>query len=367
MKVLHLSSALSWRGGEQQIAYLIEELKEKDITNIIFCPEHTPLESHAKSRGFETMTYKKKNLNPSVAKKLKAACIQYDIEVIHLHDSHAHTYGVMAHSLYGNKVPMILSRRVDFPIKRNFLSKWKYNHKGIVKILCVSRAIQKILEPDIKDQNKLEVVYSGIDPERIKNPMGKFRKEYGIQDDELIIANIASIAPHKDYFTFVRTIKALKDKWVNTIAPFPKVFIIGGDGGEESSIAEYIKQNDLSTDIIMTGFREDIGTIIGEIDVLLVTSKEEGLCTTILDAFTAEVPVVATTAGGIPEIILHLQTGLLAPIKDYQKLSFWILKVLEDQNLKERILRKAGEYVLEFHKQKMAIETMKYYSSSLRK
>ena len=125
MNVLHVSSALSWRGGEQQITYLLEELKNLGIANQIFCPVDTPLAKIASQNGFKIHPYIKKNLNPRIAKKLKNICIQEKIELIHLHDSHSHTYGVMAASLYHLRIPMILGRRVDFPIKRSVFSKWK--------------------------------------------------------------------------------------------------------------------------------------------------------------------------------------------------------------------------------------------------
>lgn len=365
MKVLHVSSALSWRGGEQQISYLLKELNALGVVNQIFCPQETPLSEVASQDGFEVHTYKKKNLDPRIAKKLKHLCIDEKIELIHLHDSHSHTYGVMAASLYGLKIPMILSRRVDFPIKRSIFSKWKYNHPAIKKILCVSRAIQKILARNVRDKSKLEVVYSGVDLSRIKAASGILHTEYGLHSNHPVIGNIASIAPHKDYYTFVEVVHKLKTK--NTIVPFPKFLIIGGDGGEQSRIKKKIGSLGLEHDIILTGFREDIPSVLSELDVMLVTSKEEGLCTSVIDAFCAGVPVVATAAGGIPELVLHLQTGLLAPIKDVDKLVYWIEKILSDPLLQDRIVRKAKLHATHFGKSKMGSDTFKHYSSSLLK
>ncbi len=365
MKVLHVSSALTWRGGEQQIAYLLQELKALGVINQIFCPHETPLAEMANQNSFKFHTYKKNNLDPRISKRLKLLCIQEQIDLIHLHDSHSHTYGVMAASLYGLQIPMILSRRVDFPIKGSIFSKWKYNHPSIKKILCVSRAIKKILARDVRDTSKLEIVYSGVDLSRIKRRSEILHTEYSLLPNQLIIGNIASIAPHKDYFTFVNVVHKLKSK--NTIDPFPKFFIIGGDGGEQFAIKKKIETLGLEHDIILTGFRNDIPAIVSDLDVMLVTSKEEGLCTSIIDAFGAGVPVVATAAGGIPELVLHLQTGLLAPVKDVDKLVHWVEKILSDNQLKARIVKKAKMHATQFSQTKMASDTYKYYSSSLLK
>ena len=365
MKVMHISSAPSWRGGEQQIVYLLEELQKLEVENVVFCPQHTPLSDKTKNLNIQVYTYKKRNLDPRVAKRLMKIAEDEQVDLIHMHDSHSHTYGVMAASLFNCPTPMILSRRVDFPVKRSIFSKWKYNHPRIKKILCVSRAILKILLPDIKEKQKLEVVYSGVNLDRIKPASGKLRLEFEIPNEKLIIGNVASIAPHKDYLTFVETVRKLKSS--NAIQPFPKFLIIGGDGGQQKLITNKIHQYGLHDDIILTGFRNDIPEILGELDLMLVTSKEEGLCTSIIDAFKARVPVVATAAGGIPELVLHLQTGLLAPIRDAEKLVYWITKLLNDDALRERMVRKAYVHADLFDKAVMARNTLEFYSSSLPK
>ena len=71
----------------------------------------------------------------------------------------------------------------------------------------------------------------------------------------------------------------------------------------------------------MTGFRKDIPKILPELDIFLFSSKTEGLGTSLLDAFACQVPVVATNAGGVPELIIHEKTGLLSPTKDPQSLA----------------------------------------------
>lgn len=100
-------------------------------------------------------------------------------------------------------------------------------------------------------------------------------------------------------------------------------------------------------------------------DVLLFTSKEEGLGTTILDAFACKVPVVATAAGGIPEIITNEKTGLLAPVGDAQTLAHYVEKILADRNLREQLIENAWQKVKYFSKENMAKKTLEVYQSLL--
>ena len=96
-------------------------------------------------------------------------------------------------------------------------------------------------------------------------------------------------------------------------------------------------------------------------DIFLMTSKTEGLGTTLLDAMAANVPIVATEAGGIPEIIKHNQTGLIAPVKDAAKLAENVLLLIENTELKNKLVENAFQFVKQFSKESMANKTMEIY------
>ncbi len=350
LKILHVSSAKTWRGGEQQISYLFEGLNKKGIDQAIFCIENSELATHAQKKNWPVFTYhKKSSINPSVAKRLKKVCSENGFSIVHLHDSHAHTFGVMSQALFGLKLPMVLHRRVDFPISKSFLSKWKYNHSSIKKIICVSGEIKNILSRDIENTSKISVVHSGIDLERFQTDASQIlRHEYQIPTDHFIVANIASIAPHKDYFTFVNTAEILIEKNQSI-----KFLIIGGDGGEKEAIVNYIARKKLQSYFVLTGFRKDMSKIIKEIDLLLFTSKTEGLGTSILDCLCAGVPIVATKAGGIPEMITHNKNGILASVGDSQALANGVLNLINDKALRDRYALAGQSTAKQFSKENM--------------
>ena len=362
MRTLHVSSAITWRGGEQQIAYLLDTLALKGHQQWVLCVKDSKMEAYCIKNKIPHYHYKKiASVNPLIGKKIDILAETLKIDLVHLHDSHAHTYACIAVSLFKMDVPVILSRRVDFPIRRNPLSKWKYNHPSIKKIICVSTFIQKVMTPDIKDPSKLTVVRSGVDLNRFKNSRKiSLHEEYKISKDKLIIANVAAIAPHKDYFTFVNT-AALIAKNYNEV----HFLIIGGDGGEEDDIKNLITQKGLENKITLTGFREDITDILPSIDILLLTSKTEGLGTSILDAQLCEVPVVATSAGGIPEIIEHEVNGLLGPPGNPAKLAVQLERLIISNSHRKALARNAKESVKCFSKETMTEQTIKIYKAVL--
>jgi glycosyltransferase involved in cell wall biosynthesis len=139
------------------------------------------------------------------------------------------------------------------------------------------------------------------------------------------------------------------------------LFFIIGEGAEREKIEMCIAQKSLQHKIILTGFRIDVADILPEVDLLLITSETEGLGTSILDAFACSVPVVATAAGGIPEIVIHQQTGLLADVRDGAGLAQNVLEVLNNQVLRNKLVAGALLHLNEFTKEYTATKTLREY------
>lgn len=358
MKVLHLSSERTWRGGEQQLAYLLEESKKHGIETFVASKKGSAFSEYCRKNNQPFVEVGFKNeLDVFTAIKIKNICKEQSIDFVHIHSSHSHAMAVQS-VMFGNKIPLVLSRKVDFPIKNNVFSKWKFNHSSIKKIICVSNAIKQIILPDLKNKNLCEVVYDGIDLDRFHYQKGKnvLRDEFGVAKNKTIVANISAIAPHKHYFTFVDTAeKVLREN------PDFHFFIIG-DGPLRNEIEVYIKKKKLTQEITFTGFRKDIPDIFPDIDLFLMTSETEGLGSTLLDAAAHKTPIVSTNAGGIPEVIQHRTSGLLADVYDSNTLAKFVLELSTDKSLQEQLTEANYKNLTSrFTKEIMAQQTFKIY------
>lgn len=362
MRVLHLSSERSWRGGEQQIAYLIEESSRLGVETFIACRRGSAFEKYCEEQKIQHVAlpfFSEFDLYTSF--EIKSLCKKLNVDLLHIHSSHSHGLAVWAH-LLGNNTDMILHRRVDFPVKNNFLSRYKYNYPAIKKIICVSDKIKAIVSQSLLKPEKCVTIYSGIDLTKFRYSRGnKLKTEFGIPAGTKLIANVSAIAPHKDYRTFVDTAEAVTKKRQDVI------FLIIGDGPCREEISAYIKSKNLECKVVLTGFRTDIPEILPELDIFLITSKTEGLGTTILDAFACNVPVVATAGGGIPELIKDGETGFLAPVGKAAILAEKIFNVLENENLRDLIVSNARKKVTEFSKEHTAQQTIHVYKELLAK
>jgi len=328
------------------------------VDQVVMCPTQSKLSSFCEKNNIRQSLFNKTSgINFSAALRLKKMCTAMEKPIIHAHDSHAHAIAFLSSFFFNNKIPQVVSRRVDFPVHSNFLSRKKYNCPNIKRILCVSDKIREIIEPALINKSVLRVVYSGIDPDRFTDCTDKklLRNYFNIPDDYAIVGNVAALAPHKDYFTFVDTAERVLKEKTNV------VFLIIGQGDEKQKIAEYIFEKGLQKSVLFTGFRTDIPDILPELDVFLITSETEGLGTSILDAHACGVPVVATRAGGIPEIVTDKKTGLLADVKDPDELAANVLSLLNDKKSGQALAENAKKEICNFTRQETARKTMVEY------
>lgn len=359
--VLHLSSPISWRGGEQQLFYLYKELDKLGVKQFLFASENGALIRRFEIEALPVFTFKKSfSLNPMTARKLARLAKHLKVNLVHAHDSHAHSMAVMASSLFGMKQPIILHRRVDFKPKKSPLKLWKYNHPAIAKIICISEKIKLGLSDLIQDDKKLTTIHSCVDPQRFQNKStGILRKELGLSTNTPLVANIAALTPEKDYPTWLKAASIILKKR-------PDCHFTAFGAGEEylnklNKLAQDLK---ITSQIHFMGHRTDLAELMSDIDVLMFTSKKEGLGTSILDAFCCDIPVVATKTGGIPELIQHGQTGLLAEIGASEEIASYVLDVLNQQSLRDKLTCNARESLKNFTCQNMALRIKRIYQLS---
>ncbi len=358
MRILHLSSEPSWRGGEQQIAYLIDGLNKRGVSNFIACRTGSAFAQHCQKEGWLHYMLPFKNaFDLKTAWALKRICQREQVALVHIHSAKSQGIATLSATL-GNSTPLVLSRRVDFPIRQNRLTQWKYNHPQIVKIICISHTIETIVRSAILRPERCVTVHSGIAPDRFLAPTGYLRNRFNIPTDTLLIGNTSALADHKDYFTFIDTARKFTQSGVDA------KFVMIGDGPQRNAIKAYIQQHQLSDYVLMTGFVSNVSEVLPELDIFLMTSKTEGLGTSVLDAFACRVPVVATRAGGIPEMVIHEETGLLANIGDSETLANHLVRVSQNVELKRTWVEAAYQHLLQnFTDQRMAQETVKVYQS----
>ncbi|PJZ69820.1 glycosyl transferase [Leptospira perolatii] len=321
--ILHIDTETGWRGGERQLLLLAEGLKKKKIRQLIACKPGSAIEQKAISAGLDTIAIPlKSELDWGSIRTIRTLVQKNGIRLIHAHTAKAHSIAWMAKAKLPN-VKLIVSRRVDFGIRKNLFSKWKYTSNRVDLFLAVSKKIREILIRDGVDPAKVITVYSGIDLGATKriSDTNHLRKEFKIGKNEVVIGNIAALVDHKDQRTLIRSISLLD-------ADLKYKLLIVGEGNLRGQLENLVKEKGLQEKVIFTGFRKDVPELLSLIDIFTLTSKEEGLGTAVLDAMAVGLPIVATKGGGISEMLAEGEGAFLSEIGDFRSLSESFTKLI---------------------------------------
>jgi len=343
MKILHVSTIIEWRGGDNQMLTTYSILKShQDLQQFIFCPENSILEKKCIEEAIPHFTASR-NAKYSIAfiKKLYQIIKNEQITILHLHDSKAFTMSLFIVNFFP-QLKLVYSRKRNNKIHKNFFKTLKYNHNRINRIVCVSQAVKDVLKPVLNEESKAQVIYDGIDVDKFTSSKstGILRSTYSIPKDVLIIGNIAGLTKQKDLFTFLDTAKIILNQTKKELK-----FLIIGQGNLEAELKNYTKELGIQNEVIFTGFRNDVPKILPELDLFLLSSETEGLPLSIMEAFACKVPVVATAAGGIGEAITNGITGMISPVKNPDLLAANTLKLINNQELRDKIVSAAFEVV----------------------
>ncbi len=325
MNILHINTELGWRGGEVQMMYLMNGLRDRSHENIVSAQPNSVLVRRAISNNFRVCpVVMRGELDFKAIGNICRVITDERIDIVHAHASHAHTIGAIAAKI--KKIPFVVTRRVDFKVARNVFSNIKYNYLAN-KIIAISSAIKNILIEAGVPQDKTKVVYSGIDTEKFDSISDTqyLYEEFNLSKYSPIIGTIAHLTDHKGH-------KYLLDAVPDVLKIFPNaVFLIIGKGELEEALKKQVKELDITGNVIFAGFRKDVGELLSMMELFVLPSHLEGLCTSLMDAMLMKLPVVATTAGGIPEVVVDKKTGILAPPKSPKALADAIIQLLSNK------------------------------------
>src|SRR5438094_2109822 len=204
MRILHIDTGRGWRGGERQALWLAAELTRRGHTSIIAARPGEPLAQRAPAEGIELLPCVPAfEVDPRAVLALRRFLRARRIDLVHAHTAHAVGLGALA--TLGARVPLVVARRVDFHLRRNAGTRWKYRRAAAV--IAVSRAVAAILTEDGVDRDKIVVVTDGTDVHRrIVAATPETLSPLGVRPGAPLVVQVAQLVPHKDPLNFVRAV-----------------------------------------------------------------------------------------------------------------------------------------------------------------
>lgn len=314
----------------------------------LLCRKDFPL--HHKARELDVNIHPVSNGFQATLYLLKHA--RY-VDIVHAQTASAQMYGVISRLFH--RTPVVYTRRVDF-VPSGFFTQLKYNRTD--KLVAISGAIKKILEdfgqadpsviPDIAYPKKLNTDRAG----KLIHFRGWHNKK--------IIGTVAALVPHKDPLTMVRAVHQLSQMRDDFM------FLHFGQGELQQEVEREIAHLNVSRWYHLMGHVDDVEDFFSIFDLYAMSSQEEGLGSSVLDAFQYHVPVVSTSAGGLKEVVEG--NGLVCDVHDAQALAFSMNEILNDPELAKAVTDNAYETIN--RKYSMEVVTGQYlqlFNSLLRK
>ncbi len=326
------------------------EMTNRGHTVEILCFPESSLHNEAKAAGIKCITFPFKNgihLNHILKLRKRIKSVRYDL--IHAQFSRDLRFITPALTGISHHIPLVLTKRVgSFIKKKDFLHKWFYSRVDL--ITTISEVIRKnVIDTCPVQPEKVTVLYNGVRPEkyyRTGEQRIELRKNFGFTSDDIVIGLIARFSPGKGHEEFLKAAAGiLRQK------PGIKFRVIGkASHGEEeyhNKILELSKELGLNGRIDYLGFRKDIPGILAAMDILAVPSHNEAFGNIAIEGMAAGVAVAASGSDGLLDIIEHEKNGLQFPPKNPEKLKETLHRLIEDNELRNRLAEEGRKTVKE--------------------
>jgi glycosyltransferase involved in cell wall biosynthesis len=328
MKVLHVEAGKHYYGGARQVAYIVEGLARRGVTNVLACAPGAGI-AGACARHAQVVELKMGgDADAGMALRLAALIREAQPDIVHLHSRRgADLWGGIAARLTGTRC--VLSRRVDNPEAR-WLVALKY--RLFDHVITISEGIRQVLLSEGLAPDRISCVRSAVDPTPylVAVDAAAFRREFDLPPDSRVIGVVAQMIARKGHRHVIDAVDVLR-----TAFPDLRVLFFG-QGPLRDSLAAEVEARSLSGIIRFAGFRSDLPRWLGGLDVLAHPADMEGLGVSLLQASAAAVPIVTCRAGGLPEAVADGVSGLLIEPGDVAALVAALGLLLNDAPLRHR-------------------------------
>lgn len=302
LSVALISTVRGWHGGEEQCRLLARGLRERGHTCHILARRSEAFGQRMREEGFDVVEFAGRGMNLGGLRTLRRALRLLRPDILHCNDSHAVTAGALA--AIGLRIPArIASRRVMFEIR----SPARYR-RFCQRVVCSSQAIARICSEHQIPAGMLRVVHDGVEPARVRaGDRHRGRQSLGWNEKQTLVLTVASLTPPKGHSTLIDALPAV-------IARRPDVrLVLAGDGETGAALRRQVLRRGMESHVRFLGYRHDVPDLIAACDLFVLPSHSEGFGTSLIDAMLAGRPIVATTAGGIPECLGEDAGWLVSP------------------------------------------------------
>ncbi len=340
--VLHIDEQRGWRGGEQQMVHLACGLQERGIRTALALRPGTPAVQKARREGLRVFEVPMRGeFDLSAALRIARTARANGFNILHSHTAHAQALAQLAAHAWRAGARVVAHRRIEFPVGKAAFGVGRLKYMvGVDAYIAISNRVKETLLEAGVPEWRVFPVHSATDFERfarVRDPLP--RSDLGIPEDAFVVGNVAALVGHKDHRNLLEACRIVCDRIPHTWV------VIVGSGPLRPAIEDKAESLHMSDRVVMTGFRWDVPQLLKMFDVFALSSSEEGMCSTLTDVAAAGCPMVATDAGGVREVVVPDETGVLVPIRSPRLLAEGIIRLAQNHDEARRLAQAAARRV----------------------
>jgi len=309
-------------------------------------------------------------------KKIKTIIEEFKPDIVHTHAAKAGALGrkaafdckvsVVVHTFHGHVFHSYFGK-FKTEIFRRIEKRLASKSTGII---AISEQQKKELSEKyrITEKNKIDVIPLGFDLNPFQIDLEKKRKHtrefHNLNDEQIAVAIVGRLAPIKNHKLFLDSIEI-----VNRQTTKKPVFFIVGDGETRKEIEKHIEQikTNQTIDIRLTSWIHDIKTFNAGMDIICLTSNNEGTPVSLIEAQACNIPVISTDVGGVKDIVKENETGFVVSKNNPEKFAEKLLELIEDEKKREKMTQNGWSFVKDnFHYSRLVKDMENYYLKLLK-
>ncbi|MEZ6143213.1 MAG: glycosyltransferase family 4 protein [Zavarzinella sp.] len=347
MKILHLTASTFWGGPERQMLGLAQALPFEYQTFFASFAENgrcQPFLEKTREAGFES--YRIKSDTPHLQQAvgdISQLIRQIDADVLLCHGYKSNLLGRLAART--TNVPCVAVSRgwTGETWKVQFYDWLDRKHlRCMNRVVCVSTEQARRVRKTGVPASKIRVIKNAMRDELLEPLHHSQREKLAnvVPHDRYVILGAGRLSPEKGYMYLVKSMVELVKQHPNVL------LLLCGEGPERGAIEEFIRHHMLHDHVRLLGFRTDVDQLLAMAQVMILPSLTEGLPNIALEAAARRIPTIATAVGGTPEIVKHLETGLLVPPEQENEISRQIIWLMKNPHRAEQLVENAQEHVV---------------------
>jgi glycosyltransferase involved in cell wall biosynthesis len=340
--ILHTEASLGWGGQEIRVIQESVEFAKRGYRVLVACPKEARIAAKAAEAGLQVLNLPMRSpFDPTAVSAFVRIINREKIDIVHTHSSKDSWLAGAAGRIA--RVPVVRSRHLSTPVGRSWFTTFVYRSLSDVIITSGSLIKETLVTRNKLDPAKIVSIPAGVDIAKYdpKIKGAKVRAELGLDCAYPVVGCVAILRSWKGHRYLLEAVPAVVKK-------YPKArFLIVGNGPKWEELLNMVRTLNIEENVIMTGFRKDVPEVIAAMDIFVLPSvASEATSQVIPQALSMDKPVIATNAGGLPEIIENKVTGLLVPPKDPGALADAILWMAEHKEEARGMAKRGREKIL---------------------